>query len=127
MTRLNKGEDIQHSRRQFLVGSVGAGLVMAFAPAFTQYGSLLASEKIEKKLFNPTIWFEINQSGDILVNVTRAEMGQHVGTALARIVADELGADWNRVSIKHVDTDPKWGYMVTGGSWSVFQSFMPMS
>ncbi|WP_372760196.1 hypothetical protein, partial [Litorivivens sp.] len=72
MTRLNKGEDIQHSRRQFLVGSVGAGLVMAFAPAFTQYGSLLASEKIEKKLFNPTIWFEINQSGDILVNVTRA-------------------------------------------------------
>ena len=54
-------------------------------------------------------------------------MGQHVGTAIARIVADELGADWNKVTIKHVDTDPKWGYMVTGGSWSVFQSYLPMS
>lgn len=127
MTRVNKTESIEQSRRQFLVGSVSAGLVMAFAPAFTRYGSLLASEKIEQKLFSPTIWFQIDTQGDILVNVIRAEMGQHVGTALARIVADELGADWNRVHFKHVDTDPKWGYMVTGGSWSVFQSYLPMS
>jgi len=54
-------------------------------------------------------------------------MGQHVGTALARIVADELGADWSRVSITHVDSDPKWGYMVTGGSWSVVTSFAMLS
>lgn len=127
MSRVNKDENIQHGRRQFLVGSVGAGLVMAFTPAFTKYGSLLASEQIEKKLFNPTIWFEIDHSGTIVVNVTRAEMGQHVATALARIVAEELGADWNRVRFHHVDTDPKWGYMVTGGSWSVFQSYLPMS
>jgi CO/xanthine dehydrogenase Mo-binding subunit len=26
-----------------------------------------------------------------------------------------------------VDTDPKWGYMVTGGSWSVFTTFNAMS
>ena len=50
-------------------------------------------------------------------------MGQHVGTALARILADELEADWAKVRIDHVDTDPKWGLMVTGGSWSVWQSF----
>ena len=31
------------------------------------------------------------------VNIIRAEMGQHVGTALARIVADELEADWDKV------------------------------
>lgn len=61
------------------------------------------------------------------VNIAKAEMGQHVGTALARIVADELGADWSRVSITHVDSDPKWGYMVTGGSWSVVASFAMLS
>ena len=33
------------------------------------------------------------------VNIIRAEMGQHVGTALARIVADELEADWDKVRI----------------------------
>jgi CO/xanthine dehydrogenase Mo-binding subunit len=54
-------------------------------------------------------------------------MGQHVGTALARIVADELEADWGKVRIVHVDTDPKWGLMVTGGSWSVWQSFPILS
>jgi hypothetical protein len=50
-----------------------------------------------------------------------------VGTALARIVADELEADWSRVSIVHVDSDPKWGLMVTGGSWSVSTSFQQFS
>ncbi|WP_395665864.1 hypothetical protein [Methylocella sp.] len=30
------------------------------------------------------------------VNIIRAEMGQHVGAALARILADELGAAWDR-------------------------------
>ncbi|MFT5840115.1 MAG: isoquinoline 1-oxidoreductase beta subunit, partial [Flavobacteriales bacterium] len=32
MTRLNKTEKIEQSRRQFLIGTVGTGLVMAFAP-----------------------------------------------------------------------------------------------
>ena len=50
-------------------------------------------------------------------------MGQHVGTALARILADELEADWSKVRVDAVDTDPKWGYMVTGGSWSVWMTF----
>ncbi len=54
-------------------------------------------------------------------------MGQHVGTALARIVADELEADWRRVKIVTVDSDPKWGLMVTGASWSVWQSFPLLS
>ena len=61
------------------------------------------------------------------MNISRAEMGQHVGTALAHIVAGELGANWYKVTIKHVDTDPKWGYMVTGVSWPVWQSYLPIS
>lgn len=127
MTRLNKTEKIEQSRRNFLIGTVGTGLVMAFAPVMTAYSSESAATALNKKLFSPTVWFEIDQSGSILINISRAEMGQHVGTAIARIVADELGADWDKVSIKHVDTDPKWGYMVTGGSWSVWQSYLPMS
>ena len=64
----------------------------------------------------------------LLINIAEAEMGQHVGTALARIVADELEADWSQVELHpYVDTDPKWGVMVTGGSWSVWQNFTPMS
>ena len=79
------------------------------------------------RMFSPAVWFEINEAGEVLVNIAKAEMGQHVGTALARIVADELGADWDSVILAHVDTDPKWGYMVTGGSWSVVTSFEMLS
>jgi CO/xanthine dehydrogenase Mo-binding subunit len=77
--------------------------------------------------FEPTIWYEIDRDGMVTVNIIRAEMGQHVGTALARIVADELEVDWASVRLRHVDTDPKWGTMVTGGSWSVWQSFPYLS
>jgi CO/xanthine dehydrogenase Mo-binding subunit len=78
-------------------------------------------------IFEPTIWYGIDPSGTVTVNIIRAEMGQHVGTALARIVADELEADWRKLKIVTVDSDPKWGLMVTGGSWSVWQSFPLLS
>jgi CO/xanthine dehydrogenase Mo-binding subunit len=79
------------------------------------------------ELFEPTIWYGIDPSGEVTINIKRAEMGQHVGTALARIVADELEADWGQVRIVTVDSDPKWGLMLTGGSWSVWQSFPVLS
>jgi isoquinoline 1-oxidoreductase subunit beta len=78
-------------------------------------------------LFEPTIWYGIDASGIVTVNIIRAEMGQHVGTALARIVAEELEADWDKVRIVTVDSDPKWGLMVTGGSWSVWTGFPLLS
>ena len=119
------------SRRTFLAGSVGAGLFMGLGTVLPGCSREEAASEIgatgSSQSFAPTVWFEINIDGGVLVNIAKAEMGQHVGTALARIVADELGADWNDIEIKHVDTDPRWGYMVTGGSWSVFTSFAMLS
>lgn len=127
MSIADKGnEQIDHSRRGLLIGTVNTALVVAFAPAlFAQ--QVPADKVLANKAFSPTVWYEIDKTGVIKVNIARAEMGQHVGTALAKIVAEELGADWNDIIIQHVDTDPKWGYMVTGGSWSVFQSYDPLS
>jgi len=113
------------SRRGFLMFAAGAGVALAFAPdsfASTDSGKAPLSQH-----FEPTIWYTIDPSGIATVNIIRAEMGQHVGTALARIVADELEVDWNSVRLFYVDSDPKWGLMVTGGSWSVSQSFMLLS
>ena len=121
----------QVSRRTFLAGSAGATLVMGLGVVLPgcsreDAASDMAAGDMSRS-FAPTIWFEIDSSGAVRVNITKAEMGQHVGTALARIVADELGADWESVTIKHVDSDPKWGFMVTGGSWSVTTSFTMLS
>lgn len=104
------------SRRGFLITLTASGVALGFATDAAAAGGAAAG-------FEPTIWYSIDRDGIVTVNVIRAELGQHVGTAVARIVADELEADWSKVRIKTVDSDPKWGLMVTGGSWSVWQSY----
>ena len=119
------------SRRSFIAGVAGSSLMMSMGSLVSGCSSEQASQALASgdlsKVFSPNIWFEINGAGEVLINIIRAEMGQHVGTSLAQIVADELGVDWSKVSFKHVDTDPKWGVMVTGGSWSVHTSFTQLS
>ena len=113
------------SRRGFLVAAAGGGAAFGFA-ALTNAAMVPGHSATPAAIapgFEPTMWFSIAADGMVTINIIRAEMGQHVGTALARILADELEADWDKVRIVHVDTDPKWGLMVTGGSWSVWQTF----
>ncbi|KGT79544.1 aldehyde dehydrogenase [Bradyrhizobium japonicum] len=103
------------SRRMFLIGIAGTAATFAFAPeTATAQGPAL---------FEPTIWYSVDRDGIVTVNIARAEMGQHIGTAIARILADELELEWSNVRISMVDADPKWGVMVTGGSKSVWLDF----
>lgn len=115
------------NRRNFLVGAGSAGLLFGFSAlgeAPSARPEMPAGRPaLNQSQFEPTMWFAIDDAGNVTINIIRAEMGQHVGTALARILADELEADWSKVGIVHVDTAPQWGEMVTGGSWSVFQTF----
>src|SRR6185295_15943788 len=121
--RLPPMSDRQHqnqntlSRRGFLVGLAGTTAIFGFLPRD------VAAEASGPGTFEPTIWFSVDPDGIVTVNTIRAEMGQHVGTAIARILADELEVDWSNVRILHVDTDPKWGAMSTGGSKSVWLDF----
>jgi isoquinoline 1-oxidoreductase beta subunit len=105
------------SRRGFLVGVAGAAVTFGFAP---KEGAALETGSA---LFEPSIWYSVDRDGIVTVNITHAEMGQHIGTAVARILADELEVDWSNVRISAVDTDPKWGIMMTGASTSVWAAF----
>jgi len=117
MTRLNGSDpSLVVSRRGFLVSAAGAGLAFSFLTACETANS-------DAPAYQPTQWYAIGADGIVTVNIIRAEMGQHVGTSLARILADELEVAWDNVRISHVDTDEKWGLMVTGGSWSVWQTY----
>ena len=111
---------LSRSRRSFLIGALGGAVAFGFARMEAAAAGAPASEQ---GVFEPTVWYSIDRDGLVTVNIIRAEMGQHVGTALARILADELEADWDKVRINAVDTDPKWGLMITGGSWSVWMTF----
>ena len=109
---LDTAAAVAPSRRGFLITVTAAGALFGLAA-----GAQAADS------FGPTIWYDIDRAGTVTVNIIRAEMGQHVGTAIARIVADELEADWSKVKIHHVDTEPSGATMGTGGSWSVWQSY----
>ncbi|WP_418459191.1 molybdopterin cofactor-binding domain-containing protein [Brucella intermedia] len=115
------------TRRGFLVSMCAAGAVFGFPRTSVSAIDPGATNGLPIDAvgtrYDPAIWYWIDGDGQVNVNVIRAEMGQHVGTAIARILADELGAKWDDVHIVHVDSDPKWGLMVTGGSWSVWQSW----
>ena len=95
------------SRRGFLIAAAGTGLLFSFAGADPATAAAAGYE--------PTLWYGIDADGMVTVHVIRAEMGQHVGTAIARILAEELEVDWARVKIDHVDSDPKWGLMALAG------------
>ncbi|RFU49132.1 xanthine dehydrogenase family protein molybdopterin-binding subunit [Paraburkholderia sp. DHOC27] len=121
---------IDLSRRSFLIAAAATGALFGF-PQIAQAAAVLGAAPSDAAgsagpMFEPTVWFSIDHQGIVTVNVPKAEMGQHIGTAVARILADELEADWNSVRVVGVDTDPKWGFMVTGAStsvWALYPTF----
>jgi isoquinoline 1-oxidoreductase len=123
MTHVNR---IDVGRRSFLIGASAAGLAFGYV-ATRDAGDALAANS-----FGPTTWYSIAPDGKVTVMVGKAEMGQHVSSAMAQIIANELEADWKTVSVALPDNDPKYndpvlGALITGGSWSVRMNFDAMS
>ena len=130
MTHIDrKGLPLDLNRRNFLIGSSAAGLAFGYVAVTGVQG---ISEALAAGKFEPTAWYSIAPDGKITVMVGKAEMGQHVSSAMAQIVAEELEADWRMMNIQLVDNDPKYndpvlGALITGGSWSVRMNFDAMS
>jgi len=107
------------NRRDFIkvTGAAGAGLVIgAYIPALKRFE---APSPGPAGAFAPNVWLRINPSGDVTVAVAKSEMGQGVFTSLPMIVAEELDADWSRVTFEHPVAGSMHGSMGTGGSASV--------
>src|SRR5438034_7580611 len=112
------------SRRDFLKTTAVAGAGLTLSLTIPGGG---AREASAAAAFEPNAALTITPDGIITVHITKAEMGQGVGTALAQIVAEELEADWKDVRIDYPMNDPKYGLMLTGGSWSVNWTFDSLS
>ncbi|MCB9552768.1 MAG: xanthine dehydrogenase family protein molybdopterin-binding subunit [Myxococcales bacterium] len=106
------------NRRQALtwLGAAGAftlGLRLAPSAAAAKAAPAPAADN-EARLF-----ITLHEDGRALLTCHRSEMGQHVWTAMAQILADELEADWDRVVIVQAPGDAKYGDQNTDGSRSV--------
>ena len=121
---MTKHENFAVSRRAFLVGAGSAGLVCGMGLA----GSAMAAVGP----YSPSVWFEIGEDGLVTVNVGKADMGQHIASTMAQMVAEELGASWSHMRVRLQGNDPKYGdpvlgATITGGSWSTMMNFDTMS
>src|SRR5262245_7553905 len=122
-------EDV--SRRGFLRGMLGAGafvLSLRLQPA-----SALAAIATDdapngglKGPLSPNVWIAIDTDGSVYIIAHRSEMGSGSRTAVPRIAADELDADWKRVKLVQATGDEKYGDQDTDGSHSVRGSFDTM-
>jgi isoquinoline 1-oxidoreductase subunit beta len=119
MDTIERNSDIDVSRRHFLVGTATAGAGLAF-------GYLVMPEVLGDPLkafaagnFTPAVWYTIEPSGLVTVHVNKSESGQHIGTAFAQFVAEELEADWNDMRLDYPDPAPQYQPMFTAGSLSV--------
>ncbi|TXC71821.1 xanthine dehydrogenase family protein molybdopterin-binding subunit [Sphingomonas ginsenosidivorax] len=92
------------NRRRLLVGGgAGVGLLVAWGLWPRSYAPNLVANPGEA-LFGA--WLKIGTDGHVTVAVPQAEHGQGVYTALAQIVADELGADWRTVGVEPAPLNP---------------------
>lgn len=120
------------SRRQFLIRSSatasGVMLGIAFSPVLDKIG---AAEAAGGGNFRPSIWFTITPDGTTSMHIIKAEMGQHIGTALAQIIAEELEVNWNDVVLDYpegsVENFAKMGLAYTVNSGSVTTEFDRLS
>jgi isoquinoline 1-oxidoreductase beta subunit len=109
------------TRRGFLKASAaaGTGLVLSFRLTLRSGESPRAASHS----FAPNAFLEITPNGNVTIWCAKSEIGQGVRTSLPMIVAEELGCDWQRVSVVQADLDPKYGDQLTGGSLSVRTSY----
>ena len=110
-------------RRAFVVGGLAGVVGMAFWPN----DDVLAATG-DRAAFEPTPWYVVKADGTVEIRIAKAEIGQHVGTAQAQAVAEELGVAWESVPLTYIPGyEPRFGVQLTGGSTSIFKTFEPLS
>ena len=73
------------------------------------------AESGRQEEFSPDLFIAIQPSGDVTIMAHRSEMGTGIRTSLPRIIADELDADWDRVTVQQAIGDRRYGSQNTDG------------
>jgi len=117
------------SRREFLAVSATAigGVMFGTGPAW------LRAAESGREL---NVFATIEPDGSTVIGVSQPDMGQGMYTTMSMLVAEELDADWSRVSCRQLplmlkrDDEGKlawaWVPQGAGGSTSVFDLYQPL-
>ena len=131
---MNRPEQIGTTRRGFLVRSAvmaAGGLLGIALPGVLGNGKAGAAGAAGMSSFTPSIWFTITPDGKTTMHIIKAEMGQHVGTALAQVIAEELELNWADVRLdaplESVENFAIYGLAHTANSGSITTEFDRLS
>ena len=106
------------SRRGFVksIGLASGGLILACNTSLFS-----EKEKAPENLidFRPNLFVQLNSDGSLILIASRSEMGNGVRTSLPSVIADEMEANWELVSVKQATGDKKYGDQNTDGSRSI--------
>jgi len=108
------------TRRSFIrgLGLASGGLIIA-----CNFPSSDEKDPVKRpfngETFEPNLFIQLKDNGDLILIASRSEMGQGVRTSMTSIIADEMDADWNRVTVEQAIGHPKYGNQNTDGSRSV--------
>ena len=110
------------SRRGFLKvagissGTFVLGMTLPLSPA---------QAKSATAALNHELNFFVSIASDSMVTLVchRSEMGQGIRTSVPQIIAEELAADWHKVSVVQAKADAKYGSQGTAGSASIRSHF----
>ena len=90
------------SRRKFLKDSAAmmGGLVIGFYLPMKSGRALAAEEHSgqAKQIYPPNAFIRIAADDSVTIVVNKSEMGQGVYTSLPMLIAEELEADWSKVT-----------------------------
>jgi isoquinoline 1-oxidoreductase subunit beta len=128
--KISQSEPADLSRRSFLVGTAAAGLALGYSSVPGLLGADQAFAATGN--FDPSVWYSIAPDGIVTVTCGKADMGQHIASTMAQIIAEELGSNWKDMRIQLASNDPKFndpvlGAQITGGSWSTMMNYDAMS
>ncbi len=122
------------TRREFLVRSAATatgGFLSIGLPGVLASGKAEAAAGTGMSSFTPSIWFTITPDGKTTMHIVKAEMGQHVGTGLAQVIAEELELNWADVRLdtplESVENFAVYGLAYTVNSGSITTEFDRLS
>ena len=114
------------TRREFFrLGAVGGAAALVLQFPWKAGGEIVKMDPAAAK-FSPNPWLAIDRSGRVTLTASYSEMGQGVRTAVPMLLAEELGADWSRVIIRHAHPGKDFPDMRTSGSSSVVDAWNPL-
>ena len=122
------------TRRMLLKSAAGGVFVLAFHIPFAEAGVPNAETGASPAPtgFVPNAFIRIDTNGKTTLIMPQTEMGQGVYTSIPMILAEELDADWSKVTVEAAPpneklyANPMLGVQATGNSNSIRAFWMPL-